>query len=122
MNNNSLTLLLILILIAFGVYYFCRHNSSSSYKSYFEALPGDHRPALGDFLPTVGNVPSEGGYEDLSAVGTEPASHLDDRLCEECVSHCVAEKVRMGQATNFPDDRAICFQFCKIECNPEFGL
>lgn len=112
---NIFTLLLIIILI--GIVW-CLLTKKSDED--FEAVPGSHRPYAGDFLPTVGYTPEKGGYEDLDDEGD--VSQLDAKLCEECVSHCVGEKVRQGQSTTFAQDRQDCFRFCKIECDPEAGF
>jgi hypothetical protein len=114
-------LILVLIVVAiFGAWYWCNRHKRSS----FEAIPGDHRPYAGDFLPVEGQVPTEGGYELLADEGEPPqtVSSLDSKLCEECVSHCVGEKVRLGLSTTFHNDRQQCFKFCEIECNPETGF
>jgi len=107
------------IIIGICAYFLFRDDNPQhdTYITFDE--PGSHRPYAGDFLPVVGDtVTGEGGYEDMD----QQTGRLDSQLCEECVSHCVAMKVKGGIATTFKNDRQHCFKFCKLECDPDTGF
>ncbi len=67
-------LLLILVVIVMIVLFFCLFNCQltcgpgARSKFMYPIFEAGHRPSLGDFLPTVGEVPTEGGYVDLNAM------------------------------------------------------
>lgn len=110
--------IILLLILLFVVILNINSSTKSNYTQFSTPfVTVGHRPYLGDYLPTVGEVPTgEGGFVDEDAAYSVPST---DALCEECVSHCVNWAVRHGLGTNLTRDRLKCQHYCQSECTPD---
>lgn len=110
--------LLILLLIVLGVVILSRPSTKSVESLIYPIpIPGE-RPSLGDFLPTVGNTPTNGKYELEDSVYSPYINQAI--LCSGCVDNCMDLLIRRGESQGYEKDRYSCTLGCNLECNSNF--
>lgn len=115
LTNEIVVISVIVVIMMIYAMSKCSMNCSGNISSkegiiYPEPEPG-HRPSIGDFLPTVGDVASEGGYVVEDSIPT-----LDVTLCEECINNNIDWVVQHGTSKGLTYDRAWAKRYCDIEC------
>ena len=80
-------------------------------------------PFVGDYMPYVGQDPTEGGYELESDVGAtdydEGNYYLNATLCQECMDNCVGlASIRGLTGSSLEKAKKMCKNKCNLECSP----
>lgn len=107
MKNNTLLWILVLTILVMTIFSLC-DTDRDGYA---------HRPSLGDYLPTVGQYPQQGGYADTGDAVLQTPTQLKASLCEECTSHCIGQKALQVGTGGVRKDRIACEKECASECH-----
>ena len=105
-----------LVILAIVIVLFFIIVFGSYSERYIVPLVSGRPPPIGDFLPTVGEVPTgSGNFVDESG----GVSYQEATLCRECINNCMGWSASNGIR---PGDKHRCVAHCGIECNPVYGL